>query len=376
MPKLDSRNYLSRESDALIIATASDTDVLRLCHELGEDPADVAERVRRLLLGAAPPVPAEVSAPDSMRTTLPFPYPELLPLRRILLVDDDPGRLADRFAEFQRHQFKLGFAIEAVLSGEEALAKLENEKFDAVFIELRSPAHETRWMLERLRSWMTPLPPILLNSVGLDVFDVRILNRNAIRALARFLGKHLPKPYRKKGPARAGLELRKGPASQQALFEIDGKKTGTAPNNDRSSKDSVCALLVGDYDDSRLLIHKTFRDCGWRLIEARVPKSALEHLDKERIHVVITNSESTGPTWRQLLRILSQRVRPPQLIVTSRTADDHLWSEVLNCGGYDVLPEPFRPDEIERVVASARRHYDPKPLRVIPALQNTNIKSA
>ena len=131
--------------------------------------------------------------------------------------------------------------------------------------------------------------------------------------------------------------------------------------------DSVCAMLVGEYDDSRLLIHEIFRDSGWRLIEARDRKAALEHLDRERIHVVIANTETPGWGWRQLLRILSQRVRPPQLIVTSRTADDHLWSEVLNCGGYDVLPEPFRRDEIERVVASARRHYDPQPLRAMSA---------
>ena len=92
-------------------------------------------------------------------------------------------------------------------------------------------------------------------------------------------------------------------------------------------KDSVCALLVGEYEESRLLIHEIFRDCGWRLIEARDRKAALEHLDRERIHVVITNSESPGTTWRHWLRILSQRVRPPQLIVTSRKADDHLWSD-------------------------------------------------
>jgi DNA-binding response OmpR family regulator len=131
--------------------------------------------------------------------------------------------------------------------------------------------------------------------------------------------------------------------------------------------DSVCAMLVGEYGDSRLLIHEIFRDARWRLIEARDRKAALEHLDREPIHVVIANCDTPGWTWRQLLRTLSQRPRPPQLIVTSRTADDHLWSEVLNCGGYDVLPEPFRRDEIERVVASARRHYDPHPLRVMSA---------
>jgi len=49
---------------------------------------------------------------------------------------------------------------------------------------------------------------------------------------------------------------------------------------------------------------------------------------------------------------------PPQLVVASRTADDRLWAEVLNIGGYDVLAQPFDSDEVSRVIAAARRHFD------------------
>jgi hypothetical protein len=31
---------------------------------------------------------------------------------------------------------------------------------------------------------------------------------------------------------------------------------------------------------------------------------------------------------------------------------------VLNIGGYDVLAQPLRRDEVERVIAAARRHFD------------------
>ncbi len=43
------------------------------------------------------------------------------------------------------------------------------------------------------------------------------------------------------------------------------------------------------------------------------------------------------------------RVRP-NLIVTSRLADEGLWAEVLNLGGYDVLAQPFDAEEVYRVV--------------------------
>ena len=41
------------------------------------------------------------------------------------------------------------------------------------------------------------------------------------------------------------------------------------------------------------------------------------------------------------------------MIVTSRLADDRLWAEVLNLGGYDVLAKPFDASEVARVVGTA-----------------------
>ncbi len=131
----------------------------------------------------------------------------------------------------------------------------------------------------------------------------------------------------------------------------------------KNREDFLCALLLGEFDESRLLIHEIFQDAGWTLLEAPGRKEALQRLERDAVHVVITRSEFSGWNWKKLLHNLRRRKRPPQLIVTSRTADEHLWSEVLNCGGYDVLPEPLRRDEVERVVAAARRHCEPYQVR-------------
>jgi DNA-binding response OmpR family regulator len=65
---------------------------------------------------------------------------------------------------------------------------------------------------------------------------------------------------------------------------------------------------------------------------------------------------------------------PPQLVVTSRLADDHLWAEVLNIGGFDVLARPLDRDEVERVVASASRHFETRHLREArPAVQTASV---
>ena len=131
-----------------------------------------------------------------------------------------------------------------------------------------------------------------------------------------------------------------------------------------TSEFSVCALLVGEHEECRQLLHEIFRDAGWLLLEARDRRKALECIEQHPVQVVIASCETGEWSWKNVLHHLRRRRHPPQLIVTCRTADEQLWSEVLNCGGYDVLPQPFQRDEIERVVASARRHYD-RPPRVV-----------
>jgi len=224
MPRAKIRNFCERERDALVIATASNEDTLKLCRGLGEDPDEVAEHVRQLLLSPVRSAPSAVNSATSPPSALPVGDSGLLPLHRILLVADDPARLAKRLEEFRLHQFSLGFLIETATNGEDALARLQNERFEAVLIELQSPTEETPLIIEKLRNWSTPLAPILLNSAGMEVLELRKVDRNVIRALAQALGKQAPRPYRKKTPGR---EVSKRPC-QSALFDgSDPKKTGT-----------------------------------------------------------------------------------------------------------------------------------------------------
>ena len=127
----------------------------------------------------------------------------------------------------------------------------------------------------------------------------------------------------------------------------------------------VSALLVGDYALDRPLVHEVFQRLGWRLFEACDRRRALRCLDSNPVHVVLAESNLPHWNWRRVLRDLRRRNHPPQLIVTSRTADDYLWSEVLNIGGFDVLAQPLASEELERVIASARRHYGVPPGRAM-----------
>lgn len=128
-----------------------------------------------------------------------------------------------------------------------------------------------------------------------------------------------------------------------------------------NSNAGICALLIGDYQDEKLQVTEIFQRSGWRLLEAADRIHALQCLDSCPVQVVIADSEVAGWNWKRVLRDLRHRTRPPELVVTSRLADDGLWSEVLNLGGYDVLVRPLAAEEVERVVAGARRQYDRLP---------------
>ena len=131
----------------------------------------------------------------------------------------------------------------------------------------------------------------------------------------------------------------------------------------------VSAVAIGEFGADRLLLHDVFAKPGWRLFEARDRRHAMRLLESTPVQVVIADDELPNWKWKRILTDLRRLAHPPELIVTSRTADDYLWAEVLNIGGYDVLPQPLARDEVERVIAAAWRHYSrpaPKSAQAVP----------
>ena len=126
----------------------------------------------------------------------------------------------------------------------------------------------------------------------------------------------------------------------------------------------VSALLIGEYQVDRLLLHELFERLGWRIFEARDREHALQCLKRAPIQVVLGEDGGVPNwSWRSMLADLRGYQPTPLLVVASRLADDFLWAEALNEGAYDVLAQPLDRDEVQRVVSSARRHFDFGPAR-------------
>ncbi len=85
-------------------------------------------------------------------------------------------------------------------------------------------------------------------------------------------------------------------------------------------------------------------------------REALSFLHRNHVPVVICERDLPDGTWKDVLEPLAAQSHFPAVIVTSRLADERLWLEVLDAGGYDVLPKPLDRQEAKRTLVLARRH--------------------
>ncbi len=95
----------------------------------------------------------------------------------------------------------------------------------------------------------------------------------------------------------------------------------------------------------------------WTIHPLATLESGLSRVKTERIPLFIVESDLEPGTWKQLLTELNEMPERPLLIVTSRVGDEHLWSEVLNFGGWDLLPKPFDEHEVIRILNYAWLHW-------------------
>jgi len=118
-------------------------------------------------------------------------------------------------------------------------------------------------------------------------------------------------------------------------------------------------LLVSSIPETRSSLEQISRRLrNWRLDEVTQCRKAVALARQHRVDVAICEEYLRDGDWKVILQGFEQLCERPRLIVTSRLADEALWAEVLNLGGYDVLQQPFEPEDVCRVVISAWQHNE------------------
>jgi DNA-binding response OmpR family regulator len=119
-------------------------------------------------------------------------------------------------------------------------------------------------------------------------------------------------------------------------------------------------LLLSPLLEDHEFLGEIFVQREWLLHGAETLDSAIVTLRNRRIPVVIAERDLTPGNWKDALGAIQQLRDPPLLVVTSHTADEYLWAEVLNLGGHDVLAKPFKTAELQWVLESAWRIWSQK----------------
>ena len=120
-----------------------------------------------------------------------------------------------------------------------------------------------------------------------------------------------------------------------------------------SYSESVISLAISPFEADLLFLRHMFDDANWKLFTAHTCKEGMAQLDHEQIPIVICEAHLPDGSWKDVLSRLAPILEPPRVIVASNDADERLWSEVLNLGGFDLLTTPFHQVEVGYAIGSA-----------------------
>jgi PleD family two-component response regulator len=132
-----------------------------------------------------------------------------------------------------------------------------------------------------------------------------------------------------------------------------GSADAAAPADALQPDKIVTVLSISPAEEDHVNLRNILSHSNWQLRCVRSWREAKAFLAERLMPVVICESELPDARWNEVLTELSHVPNSPALVVTSRLADDFLWAEVLNLGGYDVLMKPFEASEVFRVVSLA-----------------------
>jgi DNA-binding response OmpR family regulator len=124
-------------------------------------------------------------------------------------------------------------------------------------------------------------------------------------------------------------------------------------SNPTPEKTSI--LLISPHAEDHSILLSMLEQSGVSICHASNTREASDLLDREAPSIIVCERDLPDGSWKDILNRAENAPKIPLLLVTSRQADESLWAEVLNLGGYDVLLKPFDRSEVTRVVSMACR---------------------
>jgi DNA-binding response OmpR family regulator len=121
--------------------------------------------------------------------------------------------------------------------------------------------------------------------------------------------------------------------------------------------EKISILLISSSPADMPALRGILHHSHWHLAQAGGVREAQQQLNRDAPQVIVCERDLPDGGWKNVLCCANEVAAPPLVLVVSRTADEALWAEVLNLGGYDVLLKPFDRAEVVRIVGMAWRQW-------------------
>lgn len=124
------------------------------------------------------------------------------------------------------------------------------------------------------------------------------------------------------------------------------------------SPEKIALLIVSPDSEDETILRNLLPTANMPLFErCDSVEAAMPQIRNSQPAIVICERELPDGNWKCILGTCEALPKPPVVLVVSRQADENLWAEVLNLGGYDVLLKPFDRSEVTRVLNASWREW-------------------
>ncbi len=139
----------------------------------------------------------------------------------------------------------------------------------------------------------------------------------------------------------------------QTTIATQERKEWLLQNVGKGAAERAAMVAAFRRDEDRRELGRIVGPCQWKLILSKTCAAAIEAARRSAAPILISGQAFPDGGWRNVWNRLRKQCHPPMFILASRLADEALWAEVLNLGGYNLLVKPFRSDEVIRTVHGA-----------------------
>jgi FixJ family two-component response regulator len=107
-----------------------------------------------------------------------------------------------------------------------------------------------------------------------------------------------------------------------------------------------------DVADLKAILH----DTPWELAGIPRIEDAAIALKEASAPILLFDRDTAGACWQDTMKRLIKSRRSACVILLSSVADQYLWDEVVQQGGFDVLARPFRKEQVLSALVFAYAH--------------------